>query len=102
VPIGLPDPVPKKGWRRKNTHGRANTRALTAAEVADRHLRAQECQDKKLRAAIPESVLEEGEEEVQVPATLEQEPPVSTAPIRLAGAQVGARDEKKSEPVRST
>jgi hypothetical protein len=35
---------------------------------------------KKLRAATPESVLEEEEEEVQVPATPEQEPPVSTAP----------------------
>jgi MULE transposase domain len=84
LPIGLPDPVPKKSWRRKNTHGRANARALTAAEVADRHLKAQERQEKKLRAATPESVLEE---EVHVPATPEQEPPVSTAPARLAGAQ---------------
>ena len=40
------------------------------AEVADRDLRAQERQDKKLRAAIPECVLEE-DEEVQVPATPE-------------------------------
>ena len=55
LPIGLADRIPKKSRRRKNTHGRANARALTAA---DRHLRAQECQDKKLRAATPESVPE--------------------------------------------
>lgn len=84
LPIRMPDPIPKKSWRRKNTHGRANARTLTAAEVADRHLRAQERQDKKLRATTPESVLEE---EVHVPATPEQEPPVSTAPARLVGAQ---------------
>ena len=84
MPIGMPDPILKKSWRRKNTHGKANARALTAAEVADRHLRAQERQDKKLRATTPESVLEE---EVHVPATPEQEPPVSTAPARLVGAQ---------------
>jgi hypothetical protein len=41
---------------------------------------------KKLRAATPESVLEEEEEEVPAPATSEQEPPVSAAPARLAGA----------------
>ena len=42
---------------------------------------------KKLRAATPESVLEEEEEEIQIPATPKQGPPVSTAPARLAGAQ---------------
>ena len=92
---GLPGRIPKKSWRRKNTHGRANARALTAAEVADRHLRAQERQDKKLRAATPESVPEE-EEEVHILATPEQEPPVSTAPARLAGAQEAeGRGERK-------
>jgi hypothetical protein len=49
------------------------------AEVADQDLRAQERQDKKLRATTPECVLEE-DEEVQVLATPEQQPPVSAAP----------------------
>ena len=84
LPIGQPDPIPKKSWRKKNTHGRANARALTAAEAADRDLRAQDRQNKKLRAAAPGNVLEE---DAQVPVTPEQEPPVSTAPARLAGAQ---------------
>jgi hypothetical protein len=50
VPISQPDPVPKKTWRKKDVHGRANARALTAAEVAERDLRAQERRDKKQRA----------------------------------------------------
>ena len=91
LPIGLLNRIPKKSWRRKNTHGRANARAFTTAEAADRHLRAQKRQDKKLRAATPESVPEE-EEEVHVPAIPEQEPPVSTAPARLAGAQEAEGD----------
>jgi hypothetical protein len=52
----------------------------------DRDLRVQERQDKKLCAATPECVLEE-DEEAQVPATPEQQPPVSAAPARLVGAQ---------------
>jgi hypothetical protein len=79
--------MPKKSWRRKNTLGRANARALTAVEGADRDLSAQERQDKKLRAATPECVLEEDEEEVRVPAIPEQAPPVSTAPARLGEMQ---------------
>ena len=79
--------ISKRSWRRKNTDGRANAWALTAAEVADRDLRAQERQDKKLRAPRPECVLEEDYKELQVPATPEQDPPISTAPARLAGAQ---------------
>jgi hypothetical protein len=41
---------------------------------------------KKLRAATPESVREEEEEEVQVPATPELEPLASATPAKLAGA----------------
>ena len=52
---------------------------------------------KKLRAATPESILEE-EEEIQIPATPEQEPAVSTAPARLAEARKAEdRGKKKRE-----
>ena len=52
---------------------------------------------KTLRATAPESVLEE-KEKIQVPATLEQELPVSTAPARLAGAQEAeGRSKRKRE-----
>jgi hypothetical protein len=36
-----------KTWRKKEAHGRGNARALTAAEAAERDLRAQERRDKK-------------------------------------------------------
>jgi hypothetical protein len=86
LPIRLPDPIPKKTWRKRDTHGKANTRALTAAEVAERDLKAQERRDKKRRTNTPKSVLED-KEEIQVPTTPEQEPPSSTAPARLAGGE---------------
>jgi hypothetical protein len=31
IPIGQPDAVPKKIWRKKKTHDKANARRLTAA-----------------------------------------------------------------------
>ena len=36
IPIGMPDAVPKKTWRKKKGHGKANARALTAAEASDK------------------------------------------------------------------
>ena len=31
IPIALPDAIPKKIWRKKKTHGKANAPRLTAA-----------------------------------------------------------------------
>ena len=87
LPIGQPDPIPKKTWRKKKAHGRGNARALTAAEVAERDLRAQERRDKKQRVHTLDGVQEGGEEEIQIPATPEQLLPASTAPARLVGGQ---------------
>lgn len=95
LPIGQPDPIPKKTWRKRDTHGKADARALTAAEVAERDLKAQERTNKKQRAATPESVPEDEEEEIQVPTTPEQEPPASTAPARLAGGEGRAKRKRK-------
>jgi hypothetical protein len=36
IPISQPDAIPKKSWRKKNTHDKANARGLTAAESSDR------------------------------------------------------------------
>jgi hypothetical protein len=36
IPIGIPDAVPKKTWRkRKKAHGKGNARGLTAIELAE-------------------------------------------------------------------
>ena len=42
LPIGLPDPVPKKEWKKRKIHGKADARALTEAELAARVLQAWE------------------------------------------------------------
>jgi len=105
LPIRQPDPIPKKTWRKRDTHGTANARALTAAEVAERDLKAKGCRDKKQRANTPESVSEDEEEDVQVPATPEQSLPPYTAPARLAlagegGEGRGKRKRKMTEAYR--
>jgi hypothetical protein len=76
-------------WRKKEAHGKANARALTAVEAAKRDLEARERQDKKQRPAAPERVPEEADEEIRVPATPEQSLPPSTAPARLASEGEG-------------
>jgi hypothetical protein len=37
-----PDTVTKKTWKKKEAHGKASARALTAAEIGDRDLRNKE------------------------------------------------------------
>lgn len=70
---------------KRDSHGKG-ARAMTAAEIAERDLKARERRDKKQRPATPEHVPEEAEEEIQVPATPEQQSlPPSTAPAGLAG-----------------
>ena len=64
LPIGQPDPIAKKTWRKKEAHGKANARALTAAEVAQRDLKTRERQDKEQRPATPERVPEEADVEI--------------------------------------
>jgi hypothetical protein len=36
VPIGKPDAIPRKIWRKKKDRGKADARALTGAEIAER------------------------------------------------------------------
>jgi hypothetical protein len=45
---------------------------MTAAEIAERDLKARERQEKKQRPATPEHVPEETDEEIQVPTIPEQ------------------------------
>jgi hypothetical protein len=45
LPIGQPDPILKKTWRKRDAHGKASRRALTAAEIAEQALKLRERQD---------------------------------------------------------
>ena len=43
-PIGNPDAVPKWQYQKKKTHGKADARGLTGAEIAGKELQAREAQ----------------------------------------------------------
>lgn len=60
LPIGNPDPVPKRHYTKKKTHGKADARGLTAAEVANRTLVARERAERAGRVATPEESDDEG------------------------------------------
>src|SRR5947207_9111795 len=74
IPIGIPDAVPKKTWRKKTTHGKANARGLTAGELAERE-KAEEIKRGKARAATPEDI--EEDEDKQGFLISDSPPPVS-------------------------
>jgi hypothetical protein len=42
IPIGIPDAIPKKTWRKKKNHGKANAPGLTAAEASDKDRKERE------------------------------------------------------------
>jgi hypothetical protein len=59
IPIGVPDAMPKKTWKKKN---KADARGLTAVELAELE-RAEEIRRGKARAATPEDIEEDEDEE---------------------------------------
>jgi hypothetical protein len=59
LPIGQPDPIPERTWRKRDTHGRADRRALTAGEIAERGLKLRERRDKKQQLGTSKHVPEE-------------------------------------------
>ena len=94
LPIRQLDPIPKRTWRKRDSHGKG-ARAMTAAEIAERNLKARERRDKKQRPATPERVPEKVEE-TPAPATPERQSlPPSTAQARLAGKAGEGRGKRK-------
>src|SRR4030095_3809484 len=59
LPISLPDPVPKRQYRKKKTHGLADARGLTGAEVAALELKASEVLARKRNIVTPDAPEEE-------------------------------------------
>ena len=57
LPIGNPDPIPKRRFHKKKTHGKADARGLTGSELAQKALLAKERAERsnsKRRATSPE------------------------------------------------
>jgi len=74
LPIGNPDPIPKRQFIQKKTHGRADARGLTGPELADRALIVKEQGEQqqrqpakrgKAKAATPE----QEDRSILIPAT---------------------------------
>jgi len=59
LPIGLPDPVPIRQYRKKKTHGLADARGLTGAEITALELKNREALARKRDVAPPEDSEEE-------------------------------------------
>jgi hypothetical protein len=76
LPIGNPDPVPKKVWRKKKVHGPADAAGLTSAEIAGKDLLAKEKAESAASRAANHGPEPADEED---PGLL----PPSTAPPRL-------------------
>jgi len=98
LPIGQPDPIPKRTWRKRDAHGKADRRGLTAAEIAEQDLKSRERQKKKQRPATPEYAQEAAVAEAQIPATPEQEPSATLANEEDKGR--GKRKRKLTEAYR--
>jgi hypothetical protein len=80
IPIGQPDAVPKKQWRKKKNHGKANAPGLTAAQSSDKdRLEADRLARGKARAVTPELEME------RVPATPPQRKRTNTLVERTPG-----------------
>ena len=80
LPIGQPDTIPKRIWAKAKTHGRANTRALTANELAERRQR-QEAREQAEQARIQEQ--EEQDDFIYTPEPFDsQNSTISVAPAR--------------------
>jgi hypothetical protein len=60
LPISNPDPIPKRHYTKKKTHGKADARGVTTAEVANRTLVARERAERAGRIATPEESDDEG------------------------------------------
>jgi hypothetical protein len=110
LPIGNPDPIPKKIFRKKKTHGKTDARALTGTEIVSREHAAREAAlvanaaRKEVSVTPPGTPPQAGEPQYQttimiplrpsprrapqddVPEEARELPP-STAPPRLEQAQ---------------
>ena|ERR1700722_12052824 len=55
IPIGNPDPAPKRQYQKRKTHGKADARGLTGAEIVQKELKARETQAHKGQARKPQA-----------------------------------------------
>jgi hypothetical protein len=81
LPIGLPDAVPVRKFRKKKTHGVADARGLTGTEIAALDLKKREALARNRAVVTPESPFELRDDDDEI--MLLETPP------RLAGESQG-------------
>jgi hypothetical protein len=71
LPIGNPSPIPKRQYKKKKTHGLADARGLTGAEIANKALKEREAEARRQATAqaIPTYISGDAEDTVTVPDT---------------------------------
>jgi hypothetical protein len=93
IPIGQPDAIPRKTWRKKTPHGKANAPGLTAAESSDRdRLEAERIANKgKTRAATSKEEVERVPDSPERPSTPLSRKRTNTLVERTPGKLTPAR-----------
>jgi hypothetical protein len=93
IPISQPDAIPKKIWRKKETHGKANAPGLTAAQSSDKDkIGAEKTANKdKTRAATPEKEVERVPDSPERPSTPLNRKRTNTLVERTPGKLIPAR-----------
>jgi len=93
IPISQPDAIPKKIWRKKKTHGKANAPGLTAAQSSDRdRVEAERIANKgKTRAVTPEKEVERVPDSPERPSTPLSRKRTNTLVERTPGKLTPAR-----------
>jgi len=109
LPIGIPDAIPKRVWKRKKTNGLASAAGLTSAEITKRDLAKKEKAEraiivealKLIRAGKPASYAVPAPRPTDLTGFGDDEgdaglPPPSTAPPRLEDTAVMKRTRGKT------
>jgi hypothetical protein len=60
IPIGNPDPAPKRQYQKRKSHGKVDTRGLTGAELAGKDLPQREAAARNRIAITPQPEEEDG------------------------------------------
>src|SRR5436305_6539048 len=95
IPISRPDPRPRRQILQRKSHGKADARGLTGAEIAARQLNACERAEKAYEQLEGES---QGGTSITVAIrSPERLPPASTAPPRLQEASPEEDEQEELE-----
>jgi hypothetical protein len=104
LPIGKPDPQPRRQILQRKSHGKANARGLTGAEIAERQLNAREKAEKKAREQqwqVPKEGESQGGTTITLAVRSPERPPRVTSPSFLPASTAPPRLQREESPEES-